>query len=447
MRKGHQSTTMLVAGILGIALGGCGNSTNGSAGSGGKTSGSGGAAEGGSGGTTGTGGTALGGTTGSGGTTAQTGTGGMTGSGGSAPATGGAAGGTGDRIGGTGGSVGGTTGTSTEGTGGAVASGGVVGGTSGATGGAATGGRTGTVGRGGTSGGGTIVFGGSTGAGGASGTGGRTSTGTGTGTCTASKDAGKTVSGSGPHKVTIESNSDAGINCGTIYRPTDLGGAEKYPIFVWGEGGCSQSGTSNQAAMGEIASHGYFIVADGVASGTACSGGQDGKAMLDYITWAIAENDKSCSAYYQSLDTTKIAADGFSCGGLMAENISGDPRFTAIGITSSGLFSADQNLYKKIHTPFKILLGGSGDMAYTNGERDYTSISALGIPILLLSKDGAGHGGDLGNAKGDFNTVNLAWLNWQLKGDEGATGKTLLVGSSCKYCNASGWEFKSANLP
>jgi dienelactone hydrolase len=199
--------------------------------------------------------------------------------------------------------------------------------------------------------------------------------------------------------------------------------------------------------MGEIASHGYFIVADGTPGSTAANGSGTGTALLAYITWAIAENDKPCSAYYQSLDTTKIAADGFSCGGLMSENASGDPRFTAIGITSSGLFSADQNLYKKIHTPFKILLGGTGDMAYTNGERDYTSIAALGVPILLLSKDGAGHGGDLFNAKGDFNTVNLAWLNWQLKGDETATGKALLVGSSCKYCNASGWEFKSANLP
>jgi hypothetical protein len=246
--------------------------------------------------------------------------------------------------------------------------------------------------------------------------------------------------------VTVETNSDPGINTGTIYRPTDLGGAEKYPIFVWGEGGCSQDGLSNQAAMGEIASHGYFIVADGTPGSTAANGSGVAAPLLAYITWAIAENEKPCSAYYQSLDATKIATDGFSCGGLMSENASGDARLTAVGITSSGLFSADQTLYKKIHTPFKILLGGSGDMAYTNGERDYTSISALGIPILLLSKDGAGHGGDLFNAKGDFNAVNLAWLNWQLKGDTGATGKGLLVGSSCKYCNASGWEYKSANI-
>jgi hypothetical protein len=244
----------------------------------------------------------------------------------------------------------------------------------------------------------------------------------------------------------METNSDAGIKAGTIYRPADLGGTEKYPIFVWGEGGCSQDGTSNQAAMAEIASHGYFVVADGTPSADSGQGNQNGSALLAYITWAIAENGKACSAYYQSLDTTKVAADGFSCGGLMAENASGDARFTAVGITSSGLFSADQNLYKRIHTPFKILLGGSGDMAYENGERDYDEISKLGVPILLLSKDGAGHGGDLNRGTGDFNTVNLAWLNWQLKGDETATGKALLIGSNCKYCNASGWEFKSANI-
>lgn len=257
-----------------------------------------------------------------------------------------------------------------------------------------------------------------------------------------SKTSSATVSGSGPHKVVIETNSDAGIKSGTIYRPADLGAGKNYPIFVWGEGACAQDGLSNKSSMGEIASWGYFIVADGSSSG----GGGTADALIAYITWAIAENRNPCSAYYQSLDTSKIAADGFSCGGLMAENAAGDPRFTAVGISSSGLFNADANVYKKIHTPFKILLGSAG-MAYSNGVRDYDEISKLGIPILFLSKKGADHGGDLGNGKGDFNTVNLAWLNWQLKGDTGVTGKGLLVGPDCKYCKSSGWEFKSKNLP
>lgn len=263
-------------------------------------------------------------------------------------------------------------------------------------------------------------------------------------TCKAnpSKTENQTVTGSGTHKVVIETNSDPGIKNGTIYRPADLGAGKNYPIFVWGEGGCAQDGLSNKAAMGEIASWGYFIIADGSSAG----GGGTAAAMLAYITWAIAENRNPCSAYYQSLDTSKIAADGFSCGGLMAENASSDPRFTAIGFTSSGLMNPDPNVYKKIHTPFKIMNGGSGDMAYKNGLNDYNEISALGIPIIYFSKTSAGHGGDLGNAKGDFNTVNLAWLNWQLKGDTGATGKELLIGSNCKFCKSSGWEFKSANI-
>jgi hypothetical protein len=270
------------------------------------------------------------------------------------------------------------------------------------------------------------------------------------GECTPSKTASQTVSGSGPHEVVIETNSDPGINKGTIYRPSDLGGEERYPIFVWGNGGCSQNGYSNKAAMGEIASWGYFVVADGTPNGTGNTmvmGDDmgDPKPFYDYITWAIAENRKPCSAYYQSLDTTKIAADGFSCGGMMSMHAAGDPRFSAMGYSSSGLFSESPAKWKKIHTPFKIMNGGPSDAAYENGIRDYNGISPLGIPIIYFVKTSAGHGGDLNNGKGDFNTVNLAWLNWQLKGDEGATGKALLTGPDCKYCKASGWEFKEAN--
>lgn len=273
------------------------------------------------------------------------------------------------------------------------------------------------------------------------------------GTCTASKAvSGVNATGSGPHKVTVETNGDAGIKEGTIYRPTDLGGAEKYPIFVWGNGACSQDGLSNTAAMAEIASYGYFVVADGTPHGT---GGRSqtsnwvamGKPLLAYVTWAVAENGKACSAYHDSLDTTKIASNGFSCGGLMSEGTAGDPRMSSVGVTSSGLTSADQAFYKTVHSPVLVILGGTSDIAYQNGERDYDSLSALGIPIMLFSKN-IGHGGDLGSARGgDFTKLNLAWLNWRLKGDEGATGKGVLSGASCSYCTNSAWEVKSANIP
>jgi hypothetical protein len=261
-----------------------------------------------------------------------------------------------------------------------------------------------------------------------------------------------TKTGSGPHGVTIETNSDPGIKEGTIFRPTDLGAGKKYPIFVWAEGGCSQNGLSNQAAMVEIASHGYFVVADGTPNG---SGNRPqsgdvvamGKPLIAYIDWAIAENGKACSAYHQSLDTTKVGANGFSCGGLMAEGTAGDPRMTTWGLTSSGMFSVNQAFYQSIHTPVLLIEGGPSDIAYENGERDYENISQLDVPLMWFSKD-IGHGGDLGASRGgDFTKINLAWLNWWLKGDQGATGKGLLVGAGCSYCSDSAWEVKSAHLP
>jgi len=90
--------------------------------------------------------------------------------------------------------------------------------------------------------------------------------------------------------------------------------------------------------------------------------------------------------------------------------------------------------------------GGSSDIAYENGLNDYEAIASRGIPILYFSQSSAGHGGDLGQGRGNFNLVNLAWLNWQLKGDEGATGKAFLIGASCEFCNDGGWDFMSANI-
>jgi len=268
--------------------------------------------------------------------------------------------------------------------------------------------------------------------------------------CTASVPASATPSGSGPYDVVVETNSDPGIDEGTIYRPADLGGSERFPIYIWGEGGCAQQGLSNQAANGEIASHGYFVIADGTPSGgggnRSLGGADAGKPMIAYLDWAIAENNKPCSAYYHTLDITKIATNGFSCGGLMAEGTAADPRLTTWMINSSGAFAANQNLYDATHGPVLIVLGGPSDIAYDNGKRDYENLAKLTQPIMLFSKD-LGHGGDLFKADGDFNQLNLAWLNWWLKGDQSATGKGFLVGDGCTLCRDSSWETASANIP
>jgi len=418
-----------------VAVAGCGGAGGGpSSGTGGNAgTGVGGSGQAGTGGTAGASG--AGNAAGTGGGSAGSGAGGDAGATG---ASGGAGGGGGtDAAAGRGGSAaGGSSGGGGRGGGG---------GESGRGGGSGTGG-----GRAGTGGG----SGGRAGTGGGSGgTGGGSGGSAGAGTCTASKPAGSNATGSGPHKVTVEINSDPGIAEGTIFRPTDLGGAEKYPIFVWGEGACSKNGLSNATAMAEIASYGYFVVADGTPNGSG-NRTQDrsmlramAAPLIAYIDWAIAENAKPCSAYYQSLETTKISANGFSCGGLMSQAMVLDPRVTTWGVNSSGIAGANQDYYNMVHTPVLFVEGGPDDIAYDGGGEGYAAIAKLNVPVLWFSKD-LGHGGDLFSSRGgDFTKINLAWLNWWLKNDQTATGKGLLVGASCPYCSNAAWEYKTMNVP
>jgi hypothetical protein len=276
-----------------------------------------------------------------------------------------------------------------------------------------------------------------------------------TGTCTESKAVTGNFRGTGTHTVVVETNADAGINQGTIYRPSDLAPGKKYPIVLWGEGACALNGLDNSASMSQIASHGYFVIADGKPNGTGSRpmNANDlvamGKPVLDYLTWAIAENSKPCSQYYQSLDTTQVGSNGFSCGGLLAMGTAKDPRMTTWGLTSSGSFNNNPTLWNAVHTPVLIIEGHKDNTgAYDNGLRDYNGIAPLGQPILFMSHKNQGHGGDLWSANGgDFTKIHLSWLNWWLKGDVGATGKGALVGAGCTYCSDSNWEVKSDNLP
>ena len=57
------------------------------------------------------------------------------------------------------------------------------------------------------------------------------------------------------------------------------------------------------------------------------------------VNWAVAENSRKDSKYYQKLDTSKIAMMGQSCGGIQTLEVSNDPRFTTIVMWNSGVLS------------------------------------------------------------------------------------------------------------
>jgi len=258
-----------------------------------------------------------------------------------------------------------------------------------------------------------------------------------------SPNTGSPVTGS--LEVVVE--TDASLSSHTIYRPKVLGAGKNYPILVWGNGACATDGTAHPEFFKEIVSHGYVVVVDGTPKGT---GGHDmgsplstlAKPQLDALTWATGQNRKACSRFYQSLDTTKVGAFGWSCGGLMTYGASSDPRIDAVIIMSSGLLNPDQTVLDKVHTPIAYVCGGSEDIAFNNCTRDYKNMKT--VPAILAN-DPVGHGGTYyGDNGGSFAKIATAWFDWWLKGD--ATIKAKFTGASCTFCK-SPWTLETKNLP
>jgi hypothetical protein len=309
---------------------------------------------------------------------------------------------------------------------------------------------------------------------------------------TAAQESGERVvedGGTGPYKAIMV--GDSSLPTHTIFRPKDLGpfgGSVKLPILAWGNGGCANSPAAHQNYLSEIASHGFLIVAIGplpaAGGGRGGVGGGDrpGNTMLEAVEWAIKQN--SDGPYKGKLDTSKVAVFGHSCGGLQALEVSGDPRISTTMVLNSGILNAGaapggnpgaargnpgaagapgaapgaagpgaprgggarggglpgmppltKEHLTKLHAPVFYLLGGEKDIAYANGMDDFKRIDD--VPVFVASKD-VGHGGTFSQPHGsDWAMVSVAWLKWQLKGDDDA-GK-LFTGTPPGLAKIAGW--------
>jgi hypothetical protein len=251
----------------------------------------------------------------------------------------------------------------------------------------------------------------------------------------------------GPYEVVIE--SDPGVPDQTIYRavvPSEV----KLPIIVWGEGGCIKMGLIMAEFLHDVASHGFLIIADGPPEGGttgAGPGGGGGDVFKASIDWAIAENDRPCSQYYRKLDTTKIAASGQSCGGLMTLQAAGDPRLTTIAMFNSGLMGGGAATLDMVHTPAAYFNGGTSDIAYENGANDYAQLAMTADFPVLHANNMLGHGGTYNDDNGgECARVGEAWFRWQLLGDETESGKGMFWGPDCGLCKDAGWTVESVNM-
>jgi len=280
--------------------------------------------------------------------------------------------------------------------------------------------------------------------------------------------------GTGPYPAVME--KDPGLATHTIYRPMDLGSlqGQKLPIIAWGEGGCSNNGAFYKNFLTEIASYGFLAIAVGPlrqpqpagnpgpppagrGAGNAGRGGPATKSsqLIDAINWAVEENGRKDSKYYNRLDTAKIAVMGHSCGGIQALAVADDPRIKLVGNWSGGLFTTPPNgvgaamenvpkeLLDKLHSPAFYISGDSSDIAFPNSNDDFKRITKA--PAFRAWKDGVGHGGTYTQPNGgEFGKVAVALLQWQFKGDQEA-GK-LFQGANCGLCQDPKWHVEKKGI-
>jgi hypothetical protein len=180
-------------------------------------------------------------------------------------------------------------------------------------------------------------------------------------------------------------------------------------------------------------------------------GGPSDALLIDAMVWAINQNSDKSSPLFGKVDTTRIAASGQSCGGLQTIAISSDPRITTSLIFNSGTFTAGpmglsaatKSSLDKLHAPTAYFIGGPTDIAYANAEDDFKRIGD--IPAFKGNLN-VGHGGTFRDTgAGWFGEVGVAWLKWQLQGDQAAA--KYFVGADCTLCTNPVWKIEKKNMP
>jgi len=284
--------------------------------------------------------------------------------------------------------------------------------------------------------------------------------------------------GSGPYKAVLM--GDPALPTHTIYRPQDLkpfGASVKMPIVAWANGGCRNSSGEFRNFLTEIASNGFLVLAIGparnaVASGSELAGnGSKSSQLLDAVDWATKENGRAGSEYFGKIDTAKIAVMGQSCGGLQAIEVSTDPRVTTTVLWNSGLFAAGnapgrgtqaapgqgaapasggiglpqvgKETLAKMHAPMAYFIGGKSDIAFGNAADDFAKIDS--VPVFMANRDVGHYPATYREPRGGaFAVAGVAWLKWQLKGDQ--TAAKMFKGDNCGLCSDPKWTVEKKKI-
>jgi dienelactone hydrolase len=277
--------------------------------------------------------------------------------------------------------------------------------------------------------------------------------------------------GSGPYPAVRE--EPASLPTHTVYRPADISKTPKLPVLLWANGGCRNTSVEFTRFLGELASHGYLVIAIGrsdipflvirgsiaaVADEKDANGNpliiSDPTALIKGLDWAISENSRKDSVLYGRLDTSKVATIGQSCGGPQAFRAAKDSRITTVVALNSsfptqaapGMVGGAEDGWtaEKLAIPAAMFTGGPADSGFSGAEQCYKALSST-LPVLKASLNTVGHTGAYPMPDLRWSSAVLAWLDWQLKGDRQAVG--MFAGADCALCKDPDWWIDTRNIP
>ena len=282
--------------------------------------------------------------------------------------------------------------------------------------------------------------------------------------------------GTGPYNAVMA--EDPSLPDHTLYYPADMAAAGKLPIITWGNGACLNAGNRFRIALTEMASHGFLIVAGGPIDNVKYEVGPQenppvGQAnaprrppppqaapkpgdavgrntvpqLIAGIDWAVKENDRQGSKFYHRLDTNAVGVAGQSCGGMLATQVSADPRIKATVLFSGVPFldrpviasSVDpKTQLAQIHAPTLILAGDAGhDILHQGSVDDVAYIK--NAPVFMAWQDGLTHIGTYGMKNGgELTRLGWEWFAWQLRHEQKYAA--VFQGADCALCKeGDGW--------
>ena len=307
----------------------------------------------------------------------------------------------------------------------------------------------------------------------------------------------ETPQGTGPHPAIMAAETIKPGEDFVSYYPANLSQiSKKMPVVMWANGSCLYVGNRTRHYLQELASHDYVVLAGGVlVTGAKAEdaenidmsvnpvlsnpdappnpAGRAGAARAAPVTtqqqydmsndpdrkrvthelidnginWAIAENKRAGSKFFGKLDTAHIAVMGTSCGSGVAGSFAGDPRVKTLGVWNGG-FGTNDELRAKLTQPVLNITGDPRyDPAFWGAIKGFEAMrdNNAKTPFFNAWRMNMVHMNTFRQTNGgEVSPISLAWLDWQLKGDQNAA--KMFTGPKCGMCTNTHYHVRRLNL-